>query len=193
MSLTNKIAYTYAKALFQNVVKGESRNPLFPNDGTSYGLSPKLVRAELRFMRGTCHVNTVMADFLKNPTYLEKKKLDIFESCPGLSSVSKAFLKVLTERSHISLIPAIHEEYEKIFLKFEQITKVRVVTANPLLRTNSMATALQNTLLFLTDSKDVILNMSYHSRLLGGLILEFRSIEIDASILTEFSCFFNET
>jgi len=37
-----------------------------------------------------------------------------------------------------------------------------------------------------------MLNVSYNPRLLGGLILEYGSSSIDASILKEFSLFFNE-
>ena len=41
-------------------------------------------------------------------------------------------------------------------------------------------------------SNEIILNVSYNPKLLGGLIIEYKSIAIDASILKEFSLFFNE-
>jgi len=36
------------------------------------------------------------------------------------------------------------------------------------------------------------LNLSYNPKLLGGLVLEYNSSAIDASILKEFSLFFND-
>ena len=44
----------------------------------------------------------------------------------------------------------------------------------------------------LTAANNIILNVSYNPKLLGGLILEYKSSSIDASILKEFSLFFNE-
>ena len=41
-------------------------------------------------------------------------------------------------------------------------------------------------------SKEVILDISYNPKLLGGLIVEYNSTSIDASILKEFSLFFSE-
>ena len=42
------------------------------------------------------------------------------------------------------------------------------------------------------NSNEIILNVSYNPKLLGGLILEYNSLSIDASILNEFSLFFSE-
>jgi len=51
---------------------------------------------------------------------------------------------------------------------------------------------LLKTLKALTNSKEVILNLSYNPKLLGGLIVEYNSTSVDASILKEFSLFFSE-
>jgi ATP synthase F1 delta subunit len=102
----------------------------------------------------------------------------------------KSFLKVLTERSHLSLIPAISDEYTKILLKFKSTTKVNVITASPL--EEKIGSMLLTTLKNVTNSTDVILSTSYNPKLLGGLVVEYNSVAIDASILKEFSLFFNE-
>jgi len=52
---------------------------------------------------------------------------------------------------------------------------------------------LLKTLKNVTNSTEVILSTSYNPKLLGGLIVEYNSVAIDASILKEFSLFFNET
>jgi F0F1-type ATP synthase delta subunit len=51
---------------------------------------------------------------------------------------------------------------------------------------------LLETLKDLTSSKEIILSLSYNPKLLGGLVLEYNSSAIDASILKEFSLFFND-
>ena len=51
---------------------------------------------------------------------------------------------------------------------------------------------LLQTLRKLTSSKDIILNVTYNPKLLGGIIIEYNSTSIDASILKEFSLFFAE-
>jgi F0F1-type ATP synthase delta subunit len=54
------------------------------------------------------------------------KKLDILLSIfPGLTVTMKSFLKVLTERTHLSLIPEISDEYTRILLKFQKCSKVK--------------------------------------------------------------------
>jgi F0F1-type ATP synthase delta subunit len=39
----------------------------------------------------------------------------------------KSFLKVLTERTHLSLIPEISDEYTRILLKFQKCSKVKLL------------------------------------------------------------------
>jgi len=102
----------------------------------------------------------------------------------------KSFLKVLTERSHLSLIPAISDEYSKILLKFKNTTKVKIITASTL--QEGSGSLLLETLRKLTGSKEIILTLSYNPKLLGGIIIEYNSTSIDASILKEFSLFFTE-
>jgi F0F1-type ATP synthase delta subunit len=60
-----------------------------------------------------------------------------------------------------------------------------------MLQEKSGATLLE-TLKELTASNEVILNVSYNPKLLGGLVLEYNSSAIDASVLKEFSLFFND-
>jgi len=102
----------------------------------------------------------------------------------------KSFLKVLTERGHLSLIPEISDEFTKILLKFKNSTKVKLVIASTLKEANG--SVLLQTLRKLTSSKDIILNVTYNPKLLGGIIIEYNSTSIDASILKEFSLFFAE-
>jgi len=75
-------------------------------------------------------------------------------------------------------------------LKFKKVTNVKLIVAS-LLKENS-GSLLLSTLKELTGSNEIILNLSYNPKLLGGLVLEYNSSAIDASILKEFSLFFND-
>ena len=143
-------------------------------------------------IRSTLVSSKKLEDFFKNPTYAEKQKLEVILNIfPGLTTTMKSFLKILAERSHLSLIPSISDEYTRILLKFKNSTKVRLVIASILQESYGML--LLNTLKKLTSSTEIVLNVSYNPKLLGGLILEYNSTLIDASVLNEFSLFFTES
>jgi F-type H+-transporting ATPase subunit delta len=129
--------------------------------------------------------------FFENPTYSEQQKLSIILNIfPGLTSTLKSFLKILTERSSLSLLPEISDEYNRLLLKFKNSTKVKLITASSL--EQDYGTLLLKKLKSVTNSSEVVLNVSYNPKLLGGLVVEYNSTSIDASVLKEFSLFFNE-
>jgi len=202
MSVNTKIVNAYAKSLFQNSqsLKGKKEENFNLAQitsskeevlGTDRSTDISILGEELLLLRAILISSIKLKEFFKNPTYLEQEKekvlLTIF---PGLSTTMKSFLKVLTERSHLSLIPEISEEYNRILLKFKKSTSIKVITSSTL--NEDFGPLLLTNLKKLTDSKDIILNVVYNPKLLGGLILEYNSIAIDASILKEFSLFFSE-
>jgi len=135
--------------------------------------------------------STKLKGFFQNPTFSEKQKLEVIQTVfPGLTIPLTAFLKVLVERSHLSLIPEISEEYAKIILDIKNYTKVKLTTASIL--QESYGELLLETLKKLTKSKGILLNVAYNPKLLGGLAIQYKSTLIDLSILKEFSLFFNE-
>ena len=201
MSFNSRIVTTYAKSLFQNL--NNSKNSTSTEDAfalskitSSEEKKPLpdifIVGEELLLLRATLISSKKLSIVFKNPTFLEKQKLEIILTIfPGLTLTTKSFLRVLTERSHLSLIPAISEEYNKLILKCKSTTKVKLITASPL--EDKIGSMLLTTLKKLTDSTEVILSTAYNPKLLGGLVLEYNSVAIDASILKEFSLFFNES
>lgn len=202
MSVAKKLVTTYAKSLFQNVSRLQASNPKSSKDTFEVAkitaLEPKtlvpnvyIVGEELLLIRSTLTSSKKVKEFFANPTYGEQQKFEVLLSIfPGLTLTMKSFLKVLTERSHLSLIPEICEEYTYLLSKFKNSIQVKLITAS-ILQENS-GDLLLNTLKSLTKAKEIILNVAYNPKLLGGLILEYNSISIDASILKEFSLFFNE-
>jgi len=126
-----------------------------------------------------------------NPTIPESQKLDLLLTIfPGLTLITRSFLKVLAEKSHLSLVPEVSDEYNEFLLKFNSSTRVKLITPSAL--QESYGLLLLKTLKTLTKSNEIILSVSYDPQLLGGLIIEYNSTSTDASILKEFSLFFSE-
>lgn len=199
MNLTKKVVASYSKSLFQNVKTTGLSAPSTENfeiskvisNDTKEGISSIYsIAEELSLIRSLFITSKKLNQFLQNPTYPEQQKLDfIFSIFPGLSLTLKSFLKVLAERSHLTLLPEIEEDYKKLFLKFKNSTSVKFIIASSL--QEGYGLTLLTKLRKITSSDEVFLNVSYNPKLLGGFIIEYNSISIDASILREFSLFFN--
>jgi|TARA_B100000242_G_scaffold275947_1_gene231445 ATP synthase F1 delta subunit len=195
MSLTKKVVTTYSKSLFQNVVNFESSdNSKF--DVTKIASGDKfvpdvfIIGEELLLIRSTLVSSKKLNEFFNNPTYEEAQKLDVLLNIfPGLTTTMKSFLKVLCERTHLALLPEICDEYSRILLSFKNAVKVKVITAGSL--QENYADTLLSSLKSLTGSNEIILDVAYNPKLLGGLIVEYKSTAVDASILKEFSLFFD--
>jgi len=201
MSANNKLVKTYTKSLFQNLNKrNKSSNQdnsfsiakITSSEQKSFLPDIFIVGEELLLLRATLISSEKLNSVFKNPTYAESQKLEILLSLfPGLTVTTKSFLKVLTERTHLSLLPLISEEFTAILLKIKNTTKVNLIAASQL--ETKIGSMLLTTLKKLTNSTEIILTTAYNPKLLGGIILEYNSVAIDASILKEFSLFFDET
>jgi len=197
VSFTKKVVTTYSKSLFQNVNNSKTSKEIFEvskitsADQKIFLPNVYIIGEELLLMSSTLLSSKKVKDFFGNPTYAEKQKLEVLLNIfPGLTVTTKSFLKVLTERSHLSLLPEISNEYNRLLLKVKNSTNVKLIIASML--QESYGSLLLSTLKKLTNSQEVILNLSYNPKLLGGLIVEYNSTSVDASILKEFSLFFNE-
>jgi F-type H+-transporting ATPase subunit delta len=196
MSFTKKVVTTYSKSLFQNVKNFESsENNTFDvtkiASGDKFVPDVYIIGEELLLIRSTLISSKKLKEFFDNPTYAEVQKLDVLLNIfPGLTLTMKSFLKVLVERSHLSLLPEISNEYSRLLSQFKNSVKVKLITASSL--QESYGETLLNSLKLLTNSNEIILNVAYNPKLLGGLVVEYKSTGIDASILKEFSLFFNE-
>lgn len=199
MSFTKKIVTTYSKSLFQNVKSFEAsktNNNSF--DITKINTSDQkfvpdvyIIGEELLLLRSTLVSSKKLTEFFKNPTYAETQKLDVLLNIfPGLTLTTKSFLKVLCERTHLALLPEISDEYSKLLLKFKNSAIVKLITASAL--QENYGDVLLKALKLLTNANEIILSVAYNPKLLGGLIIEYKSTAIDASILKEFSLFFSE-
>jgi ATP synthase F1 delta subunit len=198
-----KFVTAYSKSLFQSVnILSHTKiadEKLFTPDYAlidvknlkNYVPSPATIGEELLLIRTTLITSKKVKEYFNNPTYPEKIKLEILRMIfPGLTNTMKAFLKLLTDRSHLSLIPEICDDYHALLSKFENSTKVKLIVGSilPKFFGKSVLRKLQD----LTKSKGIVLSVSYNPNILGGLIFEYNSIAVDASFLTDLSRFFNE-
>ena len=168
---------TYAKSLFQNLNKAQS------NSSNSFSIAeitsseqknfiPDIFIAaeELTLIRATLISSEKLNKVFNNPTYAETQKLDILLSIfPGLTVTVKSFLKVLTERGHLALLPDISEAFTEMILKVRNTTKVKLITASQL--ETKIGTMLLTNLKKITNSTDIILTTAYNPKLLNYLKL----------------------
>jgi ATP synthase F1 delta subunit len=194
MSFSKKIVTTYCKSLLQNNQHSSATTTFDLNNlsvkQTGIILADlNVIGEELLVIKSFILSSKSTKEFFKNPTYPESQKLNLIVGIfPGLTSSTKSFLRILTEKSHLALIPEIYEQYTETLLKFRSSTKVNLLIAAALNRRSGKA--LLETLRFLTTYKNILLNVSYKPKLLGGLIVEYNSLSIDASLLKEFGLFF---
>ena len=194
MSFTKKVVTSYSKSLFQNVNNSKTSKENFEvskitsSDQKAFLPNVYIIGEELVLLSSTLLSSTKIKDFFKNPTYAEQQKLNVLLNIfPGLTVTTKSFLKVLTERSHLSLLPEISTEYNKILSKVKNSTNVKIVIASSL--QESYGSLLLKTLKELTNSKEVILSLSYNPKLLGGLIVEYNSVEYIIEYILWFNLF----
>jgi F0F1-type ATP synthase delta subunit len=116
-----KVVTTYAKSLFQNVNSLQASSEAFAVSKIT-ALDQKHLYQQFILLRrvivSSFDINFVekIKRIFSNPTYAEQQKLDILLSIfPGLTVTMKSFLKVLTERTHLSLIPEISDEYTEFY------------------------------------------------------------------------------
>jgi F-type H+-transporting ATPase subunit delta len=198
--MSSPLVKTYAKSLFQNLKKAQKEKEAEDSfaiekitSSTRKGFLPSIFIAaeELALIGAILTSSEKLEAVFKNPTYAESQKFGILLSIfPGLTLTIKSFLRVLTERSHLSLLPEISTAFTALILKFKNTTQVNIVTASQF--EDKVGEILLKRLQTVTNSKDIILTITYNPKLLGGLVVEYNSVAIDASIIKEFSLFFND-
>ena len=75
-------------------------------------------------------------------------------------------------------------------MKYKKIVQAKIITASSL--DVSSGNLLLSTLKKVTNANEVLLTVSYDPKLLGGFVLEYNSVALDASLLNEFGLLFDE-
>ncbi len=194
----------YSKSLFQSVhansleARKEKKNFkkfLFSptvNLGVQDGIvTPGIVYEELLLVKGLFLVTNEQQKIFQNPTFSEKTKVKmIFDLFPGFSPVMQSFLKLLVERNHLSFLPQIFEEFEKIFLKSEKILELKILLANSF--PEKFRKRFFHLLKKRTKAKEVLFSIVYDPSILGGILIEYNSMVIDGSFSRELGTLFFE-
>jgi F-type H+-transporting ATPase subunit delta len=200
MSFAKKIAKSYSSSLFQNVNNSKSSeeneksfkigNLIVIGSGKKVP-TVFVIGEELAIIRSMFLSSAKIKKFFDDPSYEDKQKVAILLNLfPGMTQILKSFLKVLSEKSHLGLLPEISEEYTELLLKFKKVTSIKLIVATILQEHYGLS--LLKTLKSISSSEEILLNVSYNPKILGGLILEYKSISIDASLLKEFHLLFND-
>jgi len=194
--MSKKAVTAYCKSLLQNTQTSSydstfDLNSISVKQTNSLLADLNVIGEELLVIKSFILSSKGTKDFFKNPTYPESQKLNLLLGIfPGLTASTKSFLKLLTEKSHLGLLPSIYEEYTELLLKFKGSTKVNLLITAALNKRSGKT--LLDTLRLLTNYKNILLNVLYKPKLLGGVIIEYNSMSIDASILKEFGLFFSD-
>lgn len=192
MSVSNKLVRMYAKSLLRNAapLANFQENFSFPHLTVPKNLLVNIyiIGEELLFLRAVILNSLKIKDIIANPTLLEKQKIDVLLNIfPGISLSTRSFLKVLSEKGHLFLLPQICEEYNEMLQKQHGRFTVKLIVASPL--EEYLGPSLFESLKFTTGSNKVSLNLTYSPKLLAGLVIEYDSTIIDLSALREFSLF----
>ena len=172
-----KLITTYAKALYFSTKKNK--------------ISNRILGEELLLTRALFISSKTFQKILKNPTYREEDKLKVILTIfPGLSSTLKALLLILTKQNNLYLLPEISDEYNKILLKIKNAIRIKITTSTPF--DEKYGSLLLEKFKTITKTNEILLSIAYNPKLLGGFILQYNSLIIDATDLKEFSSFFTE-
>ena len=197
MKSQKRLVTTYSKSFFQNikaineVEELTNINKITSIELNSQKINIEFIGEELILIRSVILSSKLIQELFRNPTYSEEQKLNILLTIfPGLTNSTKSFLNLLTERRHLYLLPDIVDEYNQLLLTFQNSLTVKLLIATALKEEYGLL--LLNSLKQLTNAKQILLKVLYNSKLLGGLIIEYNSISIDATILKEFSMFVKE-
>lgn len=198
MSIYTKVVTLYSKSLYQNIIEKSENEKNYDfffitsakSNEQNLLITRKILLEEFSLLKAFLTSSNKILSIYNDPTYSEKKKLEtIFLIFPGLSFFMQSFLRILMERNHLFLIPEIADEFQDLILKNEKIFKINLVIASPL--NKNFGPKLLENLKKLTQAKEIILQVIYEPKILGGLIVEYNFLSIDASIAKEFSLFFS--
>lgn len=196
MSSNTKLIKAYAKSLFLNPTPLKKIESIYHIPQLGYkklkAPAPTIYKigGDLLLVRSILLNSIKVRDIFSNPTIAENQKADILLGLlPDISITIKSFLKILGEKGSLSLIPQICTEYNETLLKYKKVQSVKLWLASSF--EEDFGSILLDTLKKITGYKKIVLHIIYSPKLLGGVILQYGSIIIDASVFNKLSKFFS--
>ena len=182
-----KISKSYAKSFLQMNFTSLSS---LKKDAYAETIKRKVKESlkELCLLATAISTSSNIYSFFKNPLNSESDKYNVLINLfPQLKAETLSLLKLLTETNDLKLIPEIFQEYEKLAEKFSESASVKLTLASKLQK--NLGPILLKNLKNLTKTSNILLEVDYKKTILGGIILEYGSVSLDASILREFRAF----
>ncbi len=127
--------------------------------------------------------------FVYNPLISSHKKLLILDQILGKLSFEKKFsnfIKVITKHNRLFTIHKIHSLFTSLIEEKENIVKISVITTKPM--NKNLSETLKEKFEKVTKKK-VDINNLVDADILGGVIIKFNSVMIDASVRTKLEKF----
>ena len=165
--LTSKIAFPYARALFDFSVEKNIMHQItadFQNLDTFFSETPELTK------------------YLNNPVVNQKAKREILAKTlkPQINSETFKFLMILVGRDRISLLGAVINIYLELVYETASIKMIEVSTATAF--TNLQKNTLIQKLKELTNAREIRLVVTLDPNLIGGFLIKTGSKVIDFTI-----------
>jgi F-type H+-transporting ATPase subunit delta len=165
--LSVKIAAPYARALFDFSVKQNIMHQ---------------VTADFQNLEIFLNESSELTDYLNNPIVSQAAKHEILTKTlqSQINSETFKFLLVLVDRNRINLLQPVITNYLELVYETASIKMIEVVTAFPF--TNLQKNTLIKKLKELTNAREIRLEITVDSSLIGGFLIKTDSKIIDFSI-----------
>jgi len=165
--LTAKIAAPYARALFDFSVEQNIMHQ---------------VTADFQNLEIFLNETSELTDYLNNPIVSQAAKREILTKTlqSQINSETFKFLLVLVDRKRINLLQSVIAGYLELVYETASIKMIEVVTAFPF--TNLQKNTLIKKLKELTNAREIRLEITVDSNLIGGFLIKTDSKILDFSI-----------
>jgi F-type H+-transporting ATPase subunit delta len=110
-------------------------------------------------------------------------------SAAGISGIAANFIRLVAAKRRLFGIRSVIADYLKLYDKARGVTRASVVSAQPL--SDEHVAELKQTLHGIAGGKDVELNVKVDPSLLGGLIVQLGSRQVDGSLKTKLNAIRN--
>jgi len=198
MSIRKKIINAYTKALFTYVKQFEIPGKVYvaaymclDEDSPNFKPNTYMTGEELLLLRCLFTSSETLRTYFNDPTHSETDKYEVIKTIfPGLSRLTKHFLEMLVARHHLKLLPYISSEFTKLMLEAKKSTNIKIIFGSAAREQD--AVLVLETLKKFTRSKALILSAAFREQLLGGVLLEYKSVSVNGSLSNEMEQLLNE-
>lgn len=133
-----------------------------------------------------CSSEKTKSLFVENNSLDKLKYKIILDLFPGISSLTKIFLNILVKKRHMYLLSNINSFFQEKLQKIQQISKIKLIVCSALSNeVDSLDKLYALSLKVLKSSfkaTNIILDIYYDPKILGGIIFEHDSFFLDLSI-----------